>query len=144
MTVAVDATPLLIRSAGVKNYLYYWIDHLRRLAGSETIRTVPSLGRFGPLNHNGSIAGRLRTVSGLASLALSSHTHLPVLDWLASGADIFHASTLIVHPPRRPRLTATIHDMTCWLMPELHPASNLRAERSFAELLKRADRLIAV
>jgi glycosyltransferase involved in cell wall biosynthesis len=142
--VAIDATPLLIRSAGVKNYLYYWIEHLRRLAGADTIATVPALASLAPLNHNASVAGRLRTLSGLASLALSNHTPLPVLDWQTARADIFHASTLIAHPPKRPRLTATIHDMTCWLLPELHPAANLRAERSFAELLKRADRLIAV
>jgi alpha-1,3-rhamnosyl/mannosyltransferase len=144
MHIAIDATPLLIRSAGVKNYLYYWIDHLRRLAGSQTIRTVPQLNSLGALTHDSSVTGRLRTIAGLGSLALSNHTPLPVLDWLTAGADLFHASTLIVHPPKRPRLTATIHDMTCWLMPELHPAANLRAERSFAELLRRADRLIAV
>jgi glycosyltransferase involved in cell wall biosynthesis len=144
MRIAIDATPLLIRSAGVKNYLYYWIEHLRRQAGSHSIRTVPRLDSLGALTHNRSIAGRLRTISGLASLAISSHTPLPVLDWLTSGADVFHASTLIVHPPRRPRLTATIHDLTVWLMPELHPPANQRAERSFAELLKLSHRLIAV
>lgn len=144
MHIAIDATPLLIRSAGVKNYLYYWIDHLRRQGGAHTIGTVPALESIGPLTHDASVAGPLRTVAGLGALALSNHTPLPVLDWLTARADVFHASTLIAHPPRRPRLTATIHDMTCWLMPELHPAANLRAERRFADLLKRADRLIAV
>jgi alpha-1,3-rhamnosyl/mannosyltransferase len=144
MRIAIDAAPLLVRSAGVKNYLYHWIDHLRRLAGSDVIRTVPALHDLGQLNHNASMAGRMKTLAGLSALALSRYTPLPVLDWLTSGADLFHASTLAAHPPRRPRLTATIHDMTCWLMPELHPPANLRAERSFAELLKRADGLIAV
>ena len=32
MRVVIDAVPLLIRSAGVKNYLYHWIEHLRRAA----------------------------------------------------------------------------------------------------------------
>lgn len=144
MIVAIDATPLLVRSAGVKNYLYYWIEHLRRQAGRETIRTLPPLDSLGPLAHEASIAGRIRTLAGLGALALSNHTPLPVLEWLSARADIFHASTLVAHPPRRPRLTATIHDMTAWLMPELHPPSNRRAERTFAELLRRADRLIAV
>jgi len=48
------------------------------------------------------------------------------------------------HPPRRARLTATIHDMTCWMMPELHAAANLRADRNFEGILRRADGLIAV
>jgi glycosyltransferase involved in cell wall biosynthesis len=34
--------------------------------------------------------------------------------------------------------------MTCFLMPELHPAANLRADQSFAALMRRADGLIAV
>ena len=37
MRVVIDAVPLLIRSAGVKNYLYHWIDHLRLAAPPETI-----------------------------------------------------------------------------------------------------------
>jgi alpha-1,3-rhamnosyl/mannosyltransferase len=144
MHVAIDATPLLIRSAGVKNYLYYWIEHLRRAAGPAAITTFPAMGAFGTLDHDRSVAGRWRTFTGLATLALANYTPLPALDWAAGSADIFHATALARRPPRRPRLTASIHDMTCWLMPELHPGANLRADRSFAELLRRADRLIAV
>jgi glycosyltransferase involved in cell wall biosynthesis len=144
MRVVIDAVPLLIRSAGVKNYLYHWITHLRRAAGPDAIRTFPALDGLGPLTHEGSVVGRWRTFSGLGALALSNYSPLPVLDWMTRGADIFHATVLVRRPPRRTRLTATIHDMTGWLMPELHPASNLRAERSFAELARAADRLIAV
>ena len=144
MRVVIDAVPLLIRSAGVKNYLYHWTEHLRLAAPPDTIATFPALGGFGPLRHNGSIAGGWRTGTGLAELALSNYTRLPVLDWLTRGADVFHCSGLTRHPPRRPRLTATIHDMTCWLMPELHPAANLRADRNFESILRRADGLIAV
>ena len=144
LRIAIDAAPLLVRSAGVKNYLYHWIDHLRRHSSAETIRTVPPISRLKPLQHERSVAGPMRTIFGLGSLALSSYTPLPVLDWLTADADVFHASTLVVHPPKRRRVTATIHDMTAWLMPELHPPANRRAERHFAEVLKRADRLIAV
>ena len=144
MRVVIDAVPLLIRSAGVKNYLYHWIEHLRRAAPPGTIATFPALGGFGPLRHQASMAGGWRTGTGLAALALANYTRLPVLDWLTHGADVFHCSGLTRHPPRRARLTATIHDMTCWLMPELHPAANLRADRGFEGILRRADRLIAV
>ena len=144
MRVVIDAAPLLVRSAGVKNYLYYWIEYLRRAAGADAIRTFPALRELGPLTHEASIAGRWRTASGLASLALANYCALPVLDLLIRGADIFHASVLVRRPPRRPRLTATIHDLTSFLMPELHPNANLRADRAFADLLRRAHRLIAV
>jgi glycosyltransferase involved in cell wall biosynthesis len=144
MRVLIDAAPLLIRSAGVKNYLYYWIDSLRRATDSSVIRTFPTLDSFGSLNHDASVAGPWRTGTGLAELALANYTPIPVMDLLSRGADIFHASALTRRPPRRPRLTATIYDMTCYLMPELHPSANLRADRSLAELLRRADRLIAI
>jgi glycosyltransferase involved in cell wall biosynthesis len=149
MRVWIDAVPLLIRSAGVKNYLYYWISYLRRAAGPGVIRTFPAcafpaLKAFGALSHDASVAGLWRTGTGLAELALANYTPLPVMDLLSRGADIFHASALIRRPPRRPRLTATIYDMTCFLMPELHPARNLRADQSFAELLRGAHRLIAI
>lgn len=144
MRVVIDATPLLVRSAGVKNYLYYWIEHLRQAAGDDVIRTLPPMPGLGGLRHDASVAGRLRTVRGLGTLALANYTPLPVLDASLRGVDAFHASVLIRRPPTRTRLTATIHDLTCFLMPELHPAANLRAEHSFAEILKRADGLIAV
>lgn len=144
MNITIDATPLLVRSAGVKNYLYYWITHLRRLAGRDGIRTFPRLDRIGALDHNASIAGPARTWSGLGALALANYTPLPVLDWMTRGADVFHATVLARRPPRRARLTATVHDLTAWTMPELHPASNRRAEAAFAELARRADGLIAV
>ncbi|HEV3333740.1 MAG TPA: glycosyltransferase family 1 protein [Bryobacteraceae bacterium] len=144
MRVVIDAIPLLVRSAGVKNYLYYWIQHLRAAAGADTIRTFPSLGELSPLTHQHSVAGWWPTFSGLASLALANHAGIPPGGLSARYADIFHASSLLRTPPRHGRLTATIHDMTCWLMPELHPEANRRADRSFAEILKRADAVIAV
>jgi alpha-1,3-rhamnosyl/mannosyltransferase len=144
MRVVIDATPLLVRSAGVKNYLYHWILHMRRAAGGAVVGTFPAMERVLPLNHEASVAGMARTVSGLASLAISNHLGAPLLDWLTRGADVFHASVLVRHPPSRARLTATVHDLTGFLMPELHPRSNLVAEESFAKLARRADGLIAV
>jgi len=141
MRVVIDAAPLLVRSAGVKNYLYYWIRYLREAAGADTIRTYPSIRKLGPLTHQRSVAGWWPTFSGLASLALTNHAGIATR---VRGADIFHISSLLRYPPRHARLTATVHDMTCWLMPELHPEANRRADRTFAEILKRADAVIAV
>jgi glycosyltransferase involved in cell wall biosynthesis len=144
MRVTIDATPLLLRSAGVKNYLYYWIQSLRQIAGQDVIRTFPSIGRLRPLNHEGSAAGAWQTCSGLASIALANRTALPVADWIGRGSDIFHATNLLHRPPGKPRLTVTIHDLTCWLMPELHRHSNVLADEFFLELMKRAHAAIAV
>jgi glycosyltransferase involved in cell wall biosynthesis len=143
MRVVIDATPLLVRSAGVKNYLYHWIRGLQRAAG-DAIATFPPLGELGALRHDKSIVGRGRTTAGLAALAASNYMGLPVLDWFSHGANIFHASTLVRHSPRKTKLTATVYDMTSWIVPELHPAANLRADRSFLNLIRRADGLISI
>jgi len=143
--VLVDAVPLLVRSAGVKNYLYHWIEHLRRAAGpGESIRAFPALAAGVSLDHDRSVAGFWRTQSTLAALAASNYTPAPVMDWVARNADIFHASSLTRNPPRRARLTVTIHDLTSWLLPELHPAANRRADENLAALARRAHRAIAV
>src|ERR1035441_9532303 len=145
MRVLVDATPLLVRSAGVKNYLYHWIEHLRRAAGpGESIRTFPALDAGVSLHHDRSVSGFWRTQWTLAALAASNYTSAPVMDWVAGDADIFHASSLTFKTPRRARLTITIHDLTSWLMPELHPAANRRADQNLAALARRAHRVIAV
>ena len=41
MRVLIDGSPLLLRSAGVKNYLYHWLEHLRAQAEPDTIRIFP-------------------------------------------------------------------------------------------------------
>jgi glycosyltransferase involved in cell wall biosynthesis len=59
--------------------------------------------------------------------------------------DLFHASHHCYNPPRKTRLTTTIHDMTCWLTPELHSRANVTATQWFGEnIMKRADGIIAV
>ena len=35
MRILIDATPLLLRSAGVKTYTYHWIQHLWQQAGND-------------------------------------------------------------------------------------------------------------
>jgi len=144
MRAVIDAIPLLIRSAGVKNYLYYWIESLRRIAGSDVIRTFPEIENLAGLQHDSSITTRSRTIKGLGSLAASNYLHLPVLEWATRGADVFHTTNMVRHPPRRPRLTATIFDMTTRLMPQMHSPANLRADRAFEEIIRRADGLIAI
>ena len=144
MRIFIDAIPLLVRSAGVKNYLYHWITHLRRLLGDEQVPLFPFLGRLPELDHEGSAADPPGTLArqGLFFAMNLWPSHLA--DLMAPRDGIFHATKLL-YPPRHLRLTATLHDMTCWLMPELHQASNVAAERRFAELIwKRAAGLIAV
>ena len=56
MRITIDALPLLFRSAGVKNYLYYWIRHLEREPRAE-VTLFPFLGEAGSLDHRKALAG---------------------------------------------------------------------------------------
>jgi glycosyltransferase involved in cell wall biosynthesis len=146
MKVAVDITPLLIRSAGVKGYLYHWLRQLRRNPGGMRFETWPVEAGGAALDHERSLAGSSATVAGIATLHAANHLDpIPVADWSCGDADVFHASNLLRHPPRRPLLTATIHDLTCWRMPQFHTAANVEVDRLFAEsTLRRAAGIIAV
>ncbi len=146
MRVLIDASSLLLRSAGVKNYTYYWIRALRRLARPGEIRAFPLLDDFGRFTHERSTLSPLATYPRLALLYAANAPGLPLLDWMAARADVFHVSNqLRRNIPKRPRITATVYDFTCWLTPETHTATNLRADRSFAaQTCKRAGGLIAI
>lgn len=144
MRILVDATPLLLRSAGVKTYTYHWIQHLLEQAGNEQILTFPRISKLAALNHERSMLGGMRTMSHLA-LVLAANGVPGLSNWGMPSADVLHVSTLIRNPPRNIKLTATVHDMTCRLMPELHTPANRKADESFTKhILQRAARLIAV
>ena len=146
MQILIDATPLLLRSAGVKNYTYYWIQNLWQQARNDRIMTLPALASLGPLDHEHSIAGPARTFLHLGRVFASNRApSLPLLRWTMPKADVFHVSNQIRFPPRGVKLTATLYDMTVRLMPEFHTAANIQADESLAKhILARADRLIAI
>lgn len=99
---------------------------------------------MGELHHDGSAVGAGGTLARLGLLGLINHGLVPSR-FVVPAVDVFHASNLMRRPPKRARLTATIHDLTSWLMPGLHRKSTLRADRLVAERVwSRSDGLIAV
>jgi glycosyltransferase involved in cell wall biosynthesis len=51
----------------------------------------------------------------------------------------------VKRPPLKTPVSATIHDLTCWILPETHTAANRAADQLFADrVLKKAKGLIAV
>lgn len=146
MRILVDATPLLLRSAGVKNFVYYWLLHLKAEGLGHSVSAFPSLGELGRLDHVQSTLGPLATLARLLFINFTNIRGNRALDVLLDGRyDVFHASQHMANPPRKSKLTATIYDMTCWLMPEMHTAANISATKRYAErILRRADGLMAV
>jgi glycosyltransferase involved in cell wall biosynthesis len=146
LRVCVDATPLLLRSAGVKTYVWHWTEALRRTAGARRVTRFPFLDRPGrPLDHRGSMLPPIPTWLRLAVVHSANLTGGATAAWVGRRADVFHASHQFHAPPRITRLTATLYDMTCWLMPEMHRRTNVRGAKAFTErVARRADALFAI
>ncbi len=143
MRITVDASPLLMRSAGVKSYLYHWIRALMEHAGLDTISTFPGFASADSLHHEQGPGSALKTHAWLGLLAASQRLGFPIVP--PGGIDLFHCSNQVRRAPRGCLLTTTLHDLTCWLMPEVHTRANIRADFDFAEkVLCRADMVIAV
>ena len=141
--MCIDAVPLLLRSAGIKNYLYHWVRQMQKSAGYR-VKLFPYLDNFGELNHQGSVSDRIPTLARLALLHLLNTKTNQLADWVLPATDVFHTCKLL-NPPQKTRVTATLHDLTCFLMPEFHTAANVKAEKYFADrILRRADGVIAV
>jgi glycosyltransferase involved in cell wall biosynthesis len=140
LSVCIDGSPLLVRSAGVKTYLYHWMRSLRAVSPDATrCYLAPVNGR---LNHAG---GRPRHLLHLAALSILNRTGGVLADLAAPRCDVFHASNLLRYPPHRPRLSATVHDLTSWIVPECRTFIDVRSDKDFAQrILTRADGLIAV
>jgi glycosyltransferase involved in cell wall biosynthesis len=144
LRISIDAVPLLVKSAGVKNYLYYWTRHLRQESRGPEIRLFPFLGTPRGLDHEDSMTGPWSTRARLGLIYLLNCFPNDISGWMDSKTDVFHSCKLM-NPPRRAKLTATVHDLTCWLLPETHSPANVAADKRFAErILRRADSLIAV
>jgi glycosyltransferase involved in cell wall biosynthesis len=145
ISVVLDASPLLLRSAGVKNYVYYWARSLAEHAKPNRLQLFPFLKSPGDIAHESSVLSAIDTVPRLGLLYAANLCRFPVLNWFTPHSDIFHASHQVWNPPRKSRLTSTIYDMTCWLMPEAHAATNVKASGRIADgIFRKAAGLIAI
>ena len=121
MRILIDGSALLLPGGGVKTYVYYWLLNLRRIARDpDRILAFPFFNCLGQLDHQRSNHGGLSTWIRLNLVRGANLRGNSMLDVLRPGIDLFHESNShVFNPPRNCRLTATIHDLTCWLMPEL-------------------------
>jgi alpha-1,3-rhamnosyl/mannosyltransferase len=131
VNILYDATPLLMRSAGVKNYHHALLRHLIPNIAPHTLRLFPFLPAL-TANHNdqSNYPGR-DTALRLGGILASNYLGLPLAHLAARNVDLFHVTPHIWRVPHRVCLTAMIHDPTPALMPEVHTASNVRYFRRF-------------
>ena len=143
--VMIDATSLLLRSAGVKTYTYELTRALLREHSANEVRLFPFLKLPRDYDHERSPLSYPETMLRIAALHFGNLPRNPVWNLLGRSTDIFHCSNQCRNPPRNTLLTATVHDLTCWLTPDSHSAANVRADAVYADrVLKRAHGLIAV
>jgi alpha-1,3-rhamnosyl/mannosyltransferase len=148
MRIRVDATTLLLQSAGVKTYLHYWLDSLTKAAifdGDRVTTFPPGLVTTGELHHTrsttNSVADRLR----LHLVHFANLRHNPAINLFLLGADVFHCSQHSANAPKSKKFTATLFDMSCWTTPQYHTPQNIAATRRYADrILKRCDGIIAI
>jgi len=89
--------------------------------------------------------GQRDEIRGMQSGRLAALFGSAWLGFCARGADVFHASQATPCGPRGVKLTATLSDVSPWLMPQLIAPARAKAARLFAErILERADGCIAV
>src|SRR5690554_4402956 len=100
MRVTIDATPLLLRSAGVKTYVYHWTRSLAAAAGASNLGLFPYLTRALKLNgcrHERSLLPSSATLARLALLYAANSAPLPILNVIGGQRpDIFHASHQLI------------------------------------------------
>ena len=140
-TVCIDCSPLLVRSAGVKTWCFHWLQALRALDPAH-IRTFLAPENLNELLHEGGVQMYPRQILTLLSL-----NRLPAFftGMLAPKSDIFHISNLLHKYPAASRLSATLHDLTPWILPDCHTPAMVAADKAFASrILRRAAGVIAV
>jgi glycosyltransferase involved in cell wall biosynthesis len=144
MRILIDGTSLLMPSAGVKNYVYYWAEALQK-AASDRVGIFPFLTRLPPLDHQSSVLGPRSTLARLALVGFLNRRGNPAINALRFGCDVFHISQHLVNLPARTRVTATIYDMSCWRVPDSHTPANVAATKAYSDrILRRADATIAI
>jgi glycosyltransferase involved in cell wall biosynthesis len=144
MNVVIDATALLMRSAGVKTYIWQWLRALQNLPGKNCFAGFPFFRDLPPLRHDRSVLSPLATFPRFIASRAADRIQ-SILEACVGDADVFHTSNAERYRPRKARLTATIHDLTAWRFPESHTAFNQRIDtRFFTQILPAADKLIAV
>ncbi|MEX2301770.1 MAG: glycosyltransferase family 1 protein [Bryobacterales bacterium] len=131
MNILYDATPLLMRSAGVKNYHHALLRHLIPNSAPHDLRLFPFLPSLTANRNEASNYPWLDTKIRLGAILASNYLALPLAHIAARKVDLFHITPHTWRPPRRVCLTTMIHDPTPALMPECHTPSNVRYFQRF-------------
>ena len=143
MKILYDATPLLMRSAGVKNYHHSLLAQLMLLIWPHELELFPYLEKLEPNHNERSNYSQWETIRGLGAMLASNYLFAPTVKAAARDSDLFHVTPHLWRPPEGPLLTSMVHDPTPLLMPEAHTAGNIRYFHHFADhVMPRLDAML--
>ena len=92
MRIGIDATPLLLRSAGVKTWTWHFLKHLANHAKNDQIIPLPDIPLSAPLVHDRSLLGSLETWPRLGLLGAINAPLSPIIGFMTRKLDVFHVS----------------------------------------------------
>jgi glycosyltransferase involved in cell wall biosynthesis len=143
MRILYDGTPLLMRSAGVKNYHHSLLKHLIPNIAPHRLRLFPYLRTLARNRNDSSNYPRLATSLRLGAVLGSNYLGFSLADFDSSGADLFHATQHVWKLPQGKCLTSMVHDTTPLSFPECHTQSNIRYFQAFVgDTLHRLHRVL--
>ncbi len=108
------------------------------------LRFYPYISDLPELNHDSGLESGIPNWRLFLVAAMNTGPLNPLARLAVPKFDVFHGSPQARLPLRARRLTSHIHDLTCWLMPEVHTEANARSLHQMAEhVWRKADGLIA-
>jgi len=131
VNILYDATPLLMRGAGVKNYHYSLLKELLPVIEPHRLKLFPTLNDLTPNNNERSNYPAIATALRLGRIRASNRLHLALAG--VEGADLFHVTPLLERVPEGMCLTSFIHDPTPVILPSCHDPAAVRSFRHFID-----------
>ncbi len=143
MRILYDATPLLMRSAGVKHYHHTLLRTLIPRIAPHQIGLFPFLDTLTANRPDLSNYPPYSTLWRLAAVLGSNYSGWRLSEAAARNSQVFHVTPHVWQLPSKKCLTSIVHDPTPLLLPQCHTASNVRYFRQFAkETLPKLHRMI--
>jgi len=131
LNILYDASPLLVRSAGVKNYHHSLLKALLPIIAPHRLRFFPDLKELTPNDNERSNYPAIATAIRLGRILASNHFGRPLAG--VEAADLFHVTPFPRRLPQGVCLTSFIHDPTPVILPSCHRPETVRAFRYFID-----------
>lgn len=142
MRVLYDASPLLMHSAGVKNYHHALLRRLLQTVPADQLTLYPYLKGISENYNEGSNFPHWYSTARLVGVVSENRFRLPFWYQQAARADLFHITPHVYHPSTSKVLTSMIHDATPLTHPECHQPATIKLFERFAQ--KTVPKLSAV